>query len=186
MSEDLIRNEVDAVMSTAECIYSAEEVDAALDKMASNITEVLADQAPLVLCTMIGGIVTTGKLIQRLSFPLTIDYIHATRYRGALRGADLHWIARPTESLVGRVVLIVDDIFDEGLTLEALIKECISAGAKKVYSAILIDKDCDKKSAVQVDFMGLTVENRYVFGSGMDYKGYLRNAPGIFAVTKTE
>lgn len=174
------------MLASADCLFTAEEVDAAVDKMARDITVKMADEMPLVLCTMIGGIVTTGKLLERLSFPLTIDYIHASRYRGAMVGAELHWIVRPTEPLKDRVVLIVDDIFDEGLTLEALIKDCMAAGAKKVYSAILVEKDCQKKSMLKVDFTGLVVPDRYVFGCGMDYKGYLRNVMGIYAIPETE
>ena len=174
------------MLASADCLFTAEEVDAAVDKMASDITDEMADKMPLVLSTMIGGIVTTGKLLERLSFPLTIDYIHASRYRGAMVGAELHWISRPTESLKDRVVLIVDDIFDEGLTLEALVKDCMAAGAKKVYSAILVKKDCRKKSSMKVDYTGLAVPNRYVFGCGMDYKGHLRNVMGIYAIPETE
>jgi len=182
----LTPEEVNDVLASADCIYTADEVDAALDAMASNITSVLENKMPLVLCTMIGGIVATGKLLERLHFPLTIDYIHASRYRGAMVGADLHWNARPNEPLKDRTVLIVDDIFDEGLTLEALVKDCMEAGAAKVYSAILIEKNCTKKSTLKVDFTGLVVENRYVFGSGMDYKGYLRNVAGIYALSEME
>jgi len=182
MSDDLSREQLLAIQSSAVCLYTNEQVNQAMDKMAADITQRLGESKPLVLCTMIGGIVTMGKLLERLDFPLSVDYIHATRYRGALQGATLDWIARPTESLKDRVVLIVDDIFDEGLTLEALINYCIKAGVKEVYSAILLDKSCDKKSAVKVDFVGLSVDNRYVFGSGMDYKGYLRNASGIYAL----
>jgi len=186
MAEELCRDDLIAIQKSADCLYSEDEVNTALDKMANEITTVLAETQPLILCTMIGGIITTGKLLERLDFPLSVDYIHASRYRGALQGAELNWVARPSESLQDRVVLIVDDIFDEGLTLEALIKDCQAAGAKKVYSAILLDKSCEKKSQVDVDFTGLVVENRYVFGSGMDYKGYLRNVSGIYAIPETD
>jgi len=183
---DLSPQKVSDVLASADCLFTAEQVDDAVEKMARDITARMADETPLVLCTMIGGIVTAGKLLERLNFPLTIDYIHASRYRGAMVGAELHWIARPTESVKNRVVLIVDDIFDEGLTLDALIKDCMAAGAKKVYSAILVEKDCEKKSKLKVDFTGLVVPNRYVFGCGMDYKGYLRNVTGIYAIPDTE
>ncbi len=186
MQGELTRDDLLAIQASADCLYTESEVNAALDTVADKISEALSETKPLVLCTMIGGIITTGKLLERLDFPLSVDYIHASRYRGALHGAKLDWIARPTESLKDRVVLIVDDIFDEGLTLEALIQDCLAAGAKKVYSAILLDKSCQKKTAVNVDFIGLAVENRYVFGCGMDYKGYLRNASGIYAIPEME
>lgn len=178
-------DEVKAVLEQASVLYNEAEVEAALDRMAQQITASLADKNPLLLCTMIGGIVTAGKLLTRLSFPLGIDYIHATRYRGETHGAELHWIARPSESVAGRDVLIIDDIFDEGLTLKALVDDCRQSGAAEVYTAVLVEKKCPKRCDLDVDFLGLRVENRYVFGYGMDYKGYLRNANGIYAVKES-
>lgn len=174
--------EAQAVLEEADVLYNESEVEAALDRMAEDITASLSGDNPLLLCTMIGGIVTAGKLLTRLNFPLSIDYIHATRYRGETSGAELHWIARPTETVAGREVLIIDDIFDEGLTMKALIEDCLQAGASGVHTAVLVEKKCTKRCDFEVDFLGLHVEDRYVFGYGMDYKGYLRNANGIYAV----
>jgi hypoxanthine phosphoribosyltransferase len=178
-------DEVQAVLARADVLHNEAEVEAALDRMAADITASLADKNPLLLCTMIGGIVTAGKLLTRLDFPLTIDYIHATRYRGETRGGELHWKARPGESVAKREVLIIDDIFDEGLTLQALIEDCKQAGAAGVHTAVLVEKQCVRRCDVDVDFLGLSVEDRYVFGYGMDYKGYLRNANGIYAVKES-
>ena len=174
--------EIQTTLDQAIELYSEAEVEAALDRMAVDITASLADKNPLLLCTMIGGIVTAGKLLTRLDFPLSIDYVHASRYRGQTSGADLQWIAKPTEALAGRVVLLIDDIFDEGLTLKALIEYCNEEAAAEVHTAVLVEKQCAKQCDLEVDFLGLHVENRYVFGYGMDYKGYLRNAAGIYAV----
>lgn len=171
------------VYAQADILYRAEEVGAALDRMAAGITEALKNANPLVLCVMTGGLIPAGKLLTRLDFPLQIDYLHATRYRGETRGGELHWIARPQASLRDRVVLVVDDILDEGLTLAAILEQCRAEGAKAVYSAVLVDKLHDRKAkGIKADFVGLEVVDRYIFGYGMDYKGYLRNAPGIFAV----
>jgi hypoxanthine phosphoribosyltransferase len=83
---------------------------------------------------------------------------------------------------VGRNVLIVDDILDEGITLQELIKYCEQEGVSSVHTAVLVNKLHDRKHLDTADYIGLTVEDRYVFGYGMDYKGYLRNVPGIYAV----
>ncbi len=170
------------VYESADRLYGAAEVEAALDRMAAEITERLSGREPLILCVLLGGIVTTGKLLTRLDFPLHLDYVHATRYRGDTRGRELYWIARPVQRLRDRVVLVVDDILDEGITLKAILDECREAGAREVYAATLVDKQCPRKADVRPEFCGLQVENRYVFGYGMDYKGYLRNASGIYAV----
>lgn len=175
--------EARTVYAQADVLYRAEEVEAALDRMATEITQAIRESDPVVLCVMTGGLIPMGKLLTRLDFPVQIDYLHATRYCGETRGGELHWIARPQTPLRGRVVLVVDDILDEGLTLAAILRQCRAEGAKEVYSAVLVEKLHDRKAkGIKADFIGLQVQDRYVFGYGMDYKGYLRNAPGIFAV----
>jgi len=115
--------------------------------------------------------------------PLEIDYIHATRYRGATSGRDLHWMKYPSADLSERTVLVIDDILDEGLTLQAIVKYCQEAGANEVLTAVLVEKQLDSRPGLQqADFTGLIVPNRYVFGYGMDYQGQLRYVPGIYAV----
>lgn len=170
------------VYDEADCLFTATEVEAALDRMAAAITARLAGENPLLLCVLTGGVVAMGKLLPRLDFPLQIDYVHATRYRGAVAGGRLHWVVRPVAPLAGRTVLLVDDILDEGITLAEVIKDCREQGVKAVYSAALVEKHHDRKNGLEADFVGLEVPDRYVFGYGMDYKSYLRNAPGIFAV----
>ncbi|MCU7922322.1 MAG: hypoxanthine-guanine phosphoribosyltransferase [Candidatus Thiodiazotropha sp. (ex Dulcina madagascariensis)] len=170
------------VLATADLIYSQTEVEQALDRMAIEITGKLSGEDPLVLCVLNGALIPTGHLLTRLNFPLRHDYIHATRYRGGTSGAELEWIGRPSTSLVEETVLVVDDILDEGVTLSAIVAACREAGAKAVFSAVLVEKLHEKGNGFVADFVGLTVEDRYVFGYGMDFKGYHRNAPGIFAV----
>ncbi len=170
----------------ADLLYAREEIEAALDRMAEAIGKRLAGTDPLVLAVLTGGMIPAANLVLRLDFPLTLDYLHATRYRGATRGGELHWLARPRHALRGRTVLVVDDILDEGLTLEAILRYCREAGARAVYSAVLVDKEHPRQGLQQADFTGLTVPNRYVFGYGMDYHDYLRNLPGIYALKEEE
>ncbi|MHB1948892.1 MAG: hypoxanthine-guanine phosphoribosyltransferase [Gammaproteobacteria bacterium] len=182
-------NTIDAiqdVLDKSECLYNLAEIENALDKMAEAITEELSNQKPLILCVMIGALIPTGHLLTRLGFPLEVDYIHATRYRSSTRGGDLHWLVEPRQSLKDRTVLIVDDIMDGGLTLAAIIDYCKQNGAKAVYSAVMVNKLRKREEGVdfEPDFSGIDTEDRYLFGFGLDYKEYLRNAPGIYAVAK--
>lgn len=178
-------NEIKQVQQSAEMLHSEQEVEQAIDQMADQINQFLGDRNPVLLCAMNGGIVTTGKLLTRLNFPLTVDAVNASRYRNATSGGDIKWLLKPLTPLQGRTVLIVDDILDEGFTLDALIQFCREQGASSVYSAVLVDKKLNRPKPVTADFVGLEVEDRYLFGYGMDYKGYLRNAAGIFACKET-
>lgn len=173
--------EIQHVQATADLLYSERQVEAALDKMASAINDLLAGSNPLVLCVMNGGIVVAGKLLTRLAFPLNIDAINASRYQNQTSGGTIEWVLKPGTPLKDRAILIIDDILDEGITLAAIRDYCLAQGATAVYCAVLVDKLLDHEKPIQADFVGLQIENRYLFGYGMDYKGYLRNAAGIYA-----
>ena len=152
--------------------------------MAVEIHEKLNEKNPVIICVMVGGLVPMGNLLPRLDFPLEVDYVHATRYRGEITGGELHWKVRPSVNLEGRTVLVVDDILDGGITLAAILAEVKSLGAAEVYSAVLVDKHHKRveNGLLHADFVGLEIDDHYIFGYGMDYNEYLRNAPGIFVV----
>jgi len=174
-------DEIKQVERDADQLYSQAEVEAALDRMALAIEGALSASLPVVLTVLNGGILFAGQLLTRLRFPLEIDAINASRYRGATRGGDIHWLVKPGVSLQGRTVLLLDDVLDEGITLAAIAAWCLEQGALAVHTAVLVDKQIGRDRPCRADFVGLEAENRYLFGYGMDYKNYLRNAPGIFA-----
>ena len=188
LAQDMTDNKASAhikrVLARATCLYNSDQVEKALKAMAYEIHQDLEDKDPVVLCVLIGGVVLTGKLLTLLDFPLQVDYIHATRYGDNTTGSEIAWVAKPRVSLKGRTVLIVDDILDRGVTLAEIVDYCKAQGAAEIRTAVLVEKEVTRPvDAVQkADYTGITVENRYVFGYGMDYKGYLRNAPGIFYV----
>lgn len=170
------------VLRDAELLCPPEQIEAALDRLAVAIATRLEGHDPLVLMVMNGAFVTAAGLLSRLRFPLRVGYLHATRYRSGTRGGEINWIARPRPVVAGQVVLVVDDIFDEGDTLKAILDEVRQQDAAAAYSAVLVNKRHDRKvSGLTVDFIGLEVPDRYVFGCGMDYKEYWRQLPAIYA-----
>lgn len=167
----------------AECLFDLASIATALDSMANQLNSQFVDKYPLVLAVMNGGLVAAGQLLPRLSFPLTLDYVHATRYRDTLSGGGINWLAKPATDMTGRHILLVDDIFDEGVTLKAIVDFCRNSGAASVTTAVLCEKLHARKVAnFSIDYAAVSVPDRYVFGLGMDYKGFYRNAPGIFAL----
>jgi hypoxanthine phosphoribosyltransferase len=182
MSIDL--DHIRQVFEEADCLFTQEQIESAIERMAADITEKLSKKNPLVFAVMNGGLVFCGKLLTHLHFPLESSYLHATRYRNTTSGGALDWKVPPAQELKDRSVLIIDDIFDEGHTLAAIVDYCKEAGAAEVHTAVLVDKIHDRKSrpGQKCDFVGVNCEDRYIFGYGMDYQGYWRNAPGIFAL----
>jgi len=179
--------EAQAVASRAECLFTDQQVQQALDDVAAKISLELANENPLVLCVMTGGIIVTSELLKRFSFSLEVDYIHATRYGDNTSGDHLNWISKPRKNLTDRAVLVVDDILDVGKTLHEIVNFCDQSGARKTYSAVLVEKMHDRKEGLEhADYTALSVPDRYVFGYGMDYKHYLRNTAGIYAAAKED
>ncbi len=172
----------EAMPREAECLYTLDEIDAVLDKLAQQLNHDYAGKNPLLLCVMNGAVITMGQLLTKLNFALQIDYIHASRYGDNTTGGELIWQAQPQTALIGRHVLLIEDIFDEGHTLVALRQFCHEQGALSVACLALADKQHPRKTGQQPEYIGISVVDRYVFGFGMDVQGYWRNAPGIFAL----
>jgi hypoxanthine phosphoribosyltransferase len=171
-----------AFLENSDQIASAEEVQAAVRRVASEIEQRLAQAYPMVLAVMGGAVVFAGQLLPLLRFPLDYDYIHASRYGSATRGADVDWKVSPPGLVRGRTVLVLDDILDHGETMAAIKKRLLELGAKAFYSAVLVEKKLTTKKPLKADFVGLTIPDRFVFGCGMDAKGYWRNLPDIRAL----
>ena len=178
--------EVSNVWENADCIFTRDEVASAIEDIATKITQDYQELNPIVMCIMNGGLFFCGELLLHLPISLELDYAHTSRYRASTNPDELQWISVPHAPIENRHVLLVDDILDEGHTLNALTKACTEQGATSVKSAVLLDKIHDRKARpdLKADYTALEVEDHYVFGYGMDYKGYLRNAPGIYKLNE--
>ena len=169
-------------LEQSDLVASAEEVQAALRRVASDIEACLAERYPLVLAVMGGAVVFAGQLLPLLRFPLDFDYIHVSRYGAATRGAAIDWRVTPPESVRGRSVLVVDDILDGGDTMAAIRERLLALGAREFSCAVLVEKVLKKEKPIRADFVGLRIPDRFVFGYGMDARGYWRNLPEIRAM----
>ncbi|MEA3193899.1 MAG: hypoxanthine phosphoribosyltransferase [Betaproteobacteria bacterium] len=163
-------------------IASAEQVQAAVDRVAAEIEAKLGKTYPLALAVMGGAVVFAGQLLPRLRFPLDFDYVHASRYGSATRGAGIEWRVSPPTLAKGRTILVIDDILDHGETMAAIRARLLELGAQGVYCAVLVEKILDRKKPIHADFVGLSIPDRFVFGCGMDAKGFWRNLPEIRAM----
>jgi hypoxanthine phosphoribosyltransferase len=129
-----------------------------------------------------GAVVFCGQLLTRLTFPLEFDYMHVTRYGSKDQGGTIEWKVIPRSNVEGRVVVVLDDILDEGETLAHVKERLLQMGAKEVVLAVFADKDIGKSKPCRADYIGLTLPNKFVVGYGMDAYGYWRNLPAIWAI----
>jgi len=177
-----MQQDPDQIFSNSELIYSADLVTQSIDTLAADITAKLGNTKPLVMCVMGGAVFFAGQLLPKLKFPLEFDYVQASRYHNQTSGQHLVWKVEPRENVQGRTVLLLDDILDEGHTLQAIKQKCLSQGAAEVIIAVLTEKTLDHAKPISADFVGLNLPNRYVFGCGMDVYGWWRNLPAIYAL----
>ncbi|MGH8519563.1 MAG: hypoxanthine-guanine phosphoribosyltransferase [Panacagrimonas sp.] len=171
-----------AFLEDSELIASAEEVQSAVRRLADEIGGALGERYPLVLAVMGGAVVFAGQILPLLHFPLDFDYIHASRYGAQTRGARIDWRVTPPESARGRAVLVLDDILDGGETMAAIRERLLDLGAASFHCAVLVEKELGRPKPIRADFVGLRIADRFVFGYGMDAKGYWRNLPEIRAM----
>ncbi len=178
----MLAAEAQHILKSAELVCPADAVSRAVRRVAAEISTALAASNPLVLSVMSGAVVFTGQLLPLLAFPLDLDYVHVTRYGNATTGGSVEWKSFPHESMVGRTVLVIDDILDMGLTLVEIRRRVLAAGAAKFYAAVFADKAIGAPKPIAADFVGISLPNRYVFGYGMDVKGAWRNLPAVYAL----
>jgi hypoxanthine phosphoribosyltransferase len=171
-----------AFLEESDLVASAEEVQAAVRRLAAEIEQRLGEAYPMVLAVMGGAVVFAGQLLPQLRFPLDFDYIHASRYGAATRGAGVDWKVSPPGLVRGRTVLVVDDILDHGETMNVIRSRLLELGAAAFYCAVLVEKTLAIAKPIAADFIGLRIPDRFVFGCGMDAKGFWRNLPEIRAM----
>ena len=170
------------LLHTADIVCTADEVKAAIQRIAGEVTARMENTYPLVLTVMGGGVFFAGQLLPLLRFPLDFDYIHATRYGSSTVGIDVAWRVAPPEAVRGRTVLVLDDILDGGNTMHAIRDRVLEQGAAAFVCAVLTEKALARSKPIIPDFVGLSVPDRFVFGCGMDARGYWRNLPEIYAL----
>jgi len=176
-------NPLQLALPKADLIHDRAVLEQAISRMAKDIRADYTNDRPLFLTVMNGGMIFASLLSLELGFDVEFDYLHATRYRGKTSGGGLQWLRHPTVPMIGRRVLLVDDILDEGHTLAAVRRACRAEGASDVRIAVLTRKVHDRcVPDLVADYVGVEVPDRYVFGFGMDYHEQGRNLPGVYAL----
>lgn len=178
-----VLTEIETVRREAELLYGAREIRGAIERMAGEAAKLLAGRCPVVVPIMLGGAFTAVHLCGHFDFAYELDCVHVGRYGDGLSGGALSWSLKPRLDLAGRAVLLVDDVLDRGLTLTEVMREIAGLGVADLRVAVLASKRIDGGAErPHVDFIGVECPDRYLFGCGMDYKGFWRGLPELYAV----
>ncbi len=171
------------LLENSTVIADRDEVRAAVDRIAKEINAHYGDRSIILLVVMTGAIMPAAWIASRLTMPLQMDFIHATRYSGTTQGGEIEFRVPPRLNLQNQDVLIVDDIYDIGLTLQMIEHYCQAREARSVNSAVLIRKIHDRETTGELPaFIGIEVEDKYVFGCGMDAYEHWRHLHEIRAL----
>ncbi|MFP6797061.1 MAG: phosphoribosyltransferase family protein [Pseudomonadales bacterium] len=166
-----------------ELLFDSNTIEHAIDQVAVRITLDLADTLPIFVCIMNGGLPFMWDLTKRLKFPLAMDFLYAARYDG-MQGGEIRIHTRPQTDLRNRTVVVVDDVIDHGVTLQAVVQE-LKATTATVRTAVLVDKSesrvSDDLRKLEPDYAALKAPTRFLIGRGMDFDGLYRNLPEIYA-----
>jgi hypoxanthine phosphoribosyltransferase len=159
------------------------EVDSAFTRLAVATQPLVVRDTCVLLGVLLGGLLPLAQLAARLEGDFLLDTCRIGRYGDASRGGVPQWHARPRVELRDRHVVIVDDIHDEGVTLDFLVRYCEQAGARRVTTVVLVRKRHSRPvTGRDPDIAGLEVGDEYVFGCGMDYQGHWRHLPDIWGL----
>ncbi len=172
--------------STGKPMITAEQIARRVKRLGRKISETYADiDTPLVMVVILkGATVFAADLLRSLTIHAELEFVRASSYptgtssNGRLRLA--HMVEGP---LVGRHVLLVEDIIDSGVTVNAVRRRIEKLGAASVRLAALLDRPARRQVAVKIDFTGFVIPDRFVIGYGLDYAGLYRELPHIYSLT---
>jgi hypoxanthine phosphoribosyltransferase len=171
------------ILKSSTLIADQREVKMAVDRLAEAVNAYYGDREIILLIVMTGAVMPAAWLASKLKMPIQMDFVHATRYAGQTEGGEIEFRVPPRLNLEGHDVLIIDDIYDIGLTLQMIEGYCESRGARSVNSAVLVRKIHQRGTTGKLPkFIGMEVEDKYIFGCGMDVYEHWRHLDEIRAL----
>lgn len=167
----------------AEVVATEADVQRAYERLAVELQPAIFADECVLLGVLMGGLLPMARLSCMLRGDFEMDYCQVSRYRGGTHGGDFEWVHAPRTDLKSKTVLLIDDIFDEGVTMDYVVRACRELGAARVVTVALVRKRHDRVAVdMRPDLVGLEVDDRFVFGCGMDYRHRWRHLPSIYAL----
>lgn len=167
-------------------MITAGQIARRVHRLGRQISKLYADiDTPLVMVVILkGATVFAADLLRSLSIPAELEFIRASSYPTGTASSGRLKLAHMVEGpLVGRHVLLVEDIIDSGVTVNAVRRRIERLGAASVRLAALLDRPARREVEVRIDFTGFVIPNKFVIGYGLDYAGLYRELPHIYSLT---
>lgn len=158
----------------------ADEIEKRVKHIALQITSEYEGKNPLFLAVLNGAFILAADLLREISFQSEISFVKISTYSGMQSTQEVKELIGFTENLTGRHVIIVEDIIDTGFSMKHVLEQVQGLEPASVKVATLLLKRAALKHAVQIDYIGFEIENKFVLGYGLDYDGLGRNLPHIY------
>lgn len=184
-NQPLTPGEYATVATNSDVLLSRDEIEDAYRRLAVKLDKRFEGVLPVILPVMMGGLIPAVGILRHLRIPHRLDYVHTSRYGHAREGGELQWKVAPSRTLIDQPVVVVDDIFDQGTTLEMVVNALKQLGVASVTTVVLARKRHDRVlTSLRPDYVGVEVPDRFVFGCGLDYHGGLRHLPDLHAIAE--
>lgn len=158
------------------------EIQAAVRKVAEAINHDIAEKNPLFICVLNGAFMFAGDLMKNVNMPCEITFVKLASYDGLYTSGVVKEIIGLSESVVGRNVVVVEDIVDTGITMERILSSLRAKGANEIRVATFLQKPDALQRDITVDYVAMKIPNDFIVGYGLDYDGYGRNLKDIYTV----
>ena len=163
---------------------SEEQIIERIKIMAKELKRDLGDEEPLFLGILNGSFVFASDLIRECDFPMTISFVKVASYLGTKSLGSVSQLIGLNESLLGKTVVVVEDIVDTGKTIDKIDTLLRNAGAHKIKYATLLFKPDAYTKDIKIDYKAFEIPNEFVVGYGLDYNGWGRNIPSIYKIVE--
>lgn len=161
-------------------LYTKEELAEAVKKLGQRITQDYKGKKPVMVCILKGASVFFCDLIREIDLPLEIDFMVVSSYGASTKtSGEVKMVKDLDRSILGRDVIVVEDIVDSGMTLSFLKRTLLSRGASSLRIATLLDKPARRRVELEVDYSCFNIPDAFVVGYGLDYNETYRNLPDI-------
>ncbi len=166
-------------------LFSREDIDNAVKKLASLIKRDFDDEKIIFVCLLKGSFMFTSDLVRCINNPSRVDFMRVSSYGNAMTSKGEILITKDLEeNIEGENVLIVEDIIDSGLTLKYVSEMLRKRKPKTLKICALLDKRARREVEMEADYVGLTIDDGFIVGYGIDFAEQYRNLPEIYIVEK--
>jgi len=156
------------------------EIQREVTRIAGEMNSELARQDPIFLGILNGAFMFAGDLYKQLTFPCQITFLKLASYSGTQSTGSVKQLIGINRDLRDRVVVVLEDIVDTGVTLETIIRQLSGYEPAKIMIATFLYKPDAALKEVKLDYVGMEIPNNFIVGYGLDYEGYGRNFRDIY------